>query len=99
MTNTKKKVPAMVTADVTIKAERGLSPLLARQIRDAVHGFACTVTIHNARGMAADARNLLQLLLLGAKAGERLTVRCVGPDAQGAHDALVGAVEAEGGPS
>jgi phosphotransferase system HPr (HPr) family protein len=88
MNNSKTTAPDVVTGDVTIAAKSGLNPFLARQIRDAVQARACTVTIHNGRGMVADARNLLELLLLGAGQGERLTVRCTGPDAHAAHDAL-----------
>ena len=96
MNNSKTTLPVVVTGDVTIAVRTGLSPLLARQIRDAVHAFACTATIHNGRGMVADARNLLELLLLGAGQGERLTVRCTGPDAHAAHDALCRALGGEG---
>lgn len=88
MNNSKTTIPNVVTGDVTIAAETGLNPFLARQIRDAVQARACTVTIHNGRGVVADARNLLELLLLGAGQGERLTVRCTGPDAHAAHEEL-----------
>jgi phosphotransferase system HPr (HPr) family protein len=97
MNNLKSAVPNMETGNVTIAAKTGLSPFLARQIRDALQAFACTATIHNGRGMVADARNLLELLLLGAGQGERLTVRCAGPDAHAARDALCRALGEEGG--
>jgi phosphotransferase system HPr-like phosphotransfer protein len=98
MSSSKTTVPNVVTGDVTIRSERGLNPLLARHVRDALQAYGCTATIHNGKGVAADARNLLELLLLGARAGERLTVRCVGPDAHAAHEALVVALASQGDP-
>jgi phosphotransferase system HPr (HPr) family protein len=97
MSNSKTTVPDVVTGDVTIRSERGLNPLLARQVRDALQAYACSATIHNHKGVAADARNLLELLLLGAREGEQLTVRCVGSDAHAAHEALVVALASRGG--
>lgn len=40
------------------------------------------------RGHRADARNLLELLLLGAGPGEVLTLLCVGDDASAAYEAI-----------
>jgi phosphocarrier protein HPr len=97
MNNSKRTISHAVAGEVTVAAKSGLNPFLARHIRDAVQAYACTATIHNGRGVVADARNLLELLLLGAGEGERLTVRCTGPDAQAAHDALCRALGDEGG--
>jgi phosphotransferase system HPr (HPr) family protein len=91
------RAPDEVMGDATIGARSGLNPLMAKRIRDTVHAFGSTVTIRNGRGVSANARNLFELLLLGAREGERVTVCCVGPDAHAAHDALVGALQARGG--
>lgn len=97
MHKTKEAAPDEAVGDVTVRSERGLNPLLARQIRNRVLPFTSAATIHNGRGVTADARNLLELLLLGAQEGDRLVVRCVGPDARAAHEAIVGVLQARGG--
>lgn len=97
MKKTKEASPDIVIGDATIRSEQGLNPLLARRVRDALQAFACSATIYNGRGVSADARNLLELLLLGAGAGERLAVRCSGRDAHAGYTALVGALETRGG--
>lgn len=97
MKTTKDASPDIVIGDATIGSEQGLTPLLGRKLRDALQAFTCSATIHNARGVSADARNLLELLLLGAGTGERLAVRCAGPDARAAYTTLVRVLETGGG--
>ena len=92
-------VPVEATGDVILGPHRGLSSFLARQIRERAHRFQSTATIDNLHGKIADSRNLLELLLLGVREGDRVTLRCVGPDAHRAFEALADLLEAEGGRS
>lgn len=85
------------TGDVIFGPHRGLNSLLARQVRERSYRFECTVTIDNLRGKVADGRNLLELLLLGVKEGDRVGLRCVGPDARDAFEVLADMLEAERG--
>jgi phosphotransferase system HPr (HPr) family protein len=68
----------------------GLSTERARRIASHVRQFQCTATLANDRGEVADARNLFELLLLGAGPGSSVTVRCVGSDARAAYEAIAG---------
>jgi phosphotransferase system HPr (HPr) family protein len=86
-----------VIGDVKIGASSGLNALLARQVREVLQPFGSTATLRSADGLSADARNLLQILMLGARHGDRVTVRCVGPDAAAAHEVLVGTLQQRGG--
>ncbi|HLT39218.1 MAG TPA: HPr family phosphocarrier protein [Enhygromyxa sp.] len=85
---------ARVSGEVIVAVTSGLSPVPAQQIARLARRFACTATIDNGRGGIADAHSLFELLHLGAGVGERLTIRCVGADAQAAYqgiaDILVG---------
>lgn len=91
--------PFEAMGDVIIGPQRGLSSLLARQIRERAHQFESSVTIDNLRGKIADSRDLLELLLLGVKEGDRVSLRCVGADAREAFETLADMLEADGGPS
>ncbi|KIG16875.1 hypothetical protein DB30_04037 [Enhygromyxa salina] len=46
--------------------------------------YACKLTIECDSHAIANARVLFDLLILGVRAGERVTLRCVGPDAHAA---------------
>lgn len=97
MTRRHQTTPVEATGDVVIRAPRGLSSLLARRLGEHAHGFRCTATLDNRRGATADARDLYELLLLGLQSGDRVTVRCVGPDARTAFDTVADLLETEGG--
>ena len=78
--------------EVKVRATHGLSATVARSVVEVARGFraATTLTAYDGRGRGhrADARNLLELLLLGAGRGEALTLQCVGDDAPAAYEAI-----------
>lgn len=79
--------------EVKVRAPFGLSATVARSVVEVARGFraAIILTAYDGRGRGhrADARNLLELLLLGAGRGEAVTVQCVGDDAPAAYEAVV----------
>lgn len=97
MTRHSQTAPVEETGDVIIRAPRGLSSLLARKLGEHAHRFRSTATLDNRRGGIADARDLYELLLLGLRSGDRVTVRCVGPDARAAFEQVADLLEADGG--
>ena len=78
--------------EVKVRAPHGLSATVARSVVEVARGFAAATTLTaydgRGRGHRADARNLLELLLLGAGRGEVLTLLCVGDDASAAYEAI-----------
>ncbi|MCX4243802.1 HPr family phosphocarrier protein [Paraliomyxa miuraensis] len=82
-----------VTGDATIRHEHGIDTRLARDIRHRVRTLECEATIETPQGKVADARSLLHLLLLGVAVGETVVVRCRGPEAVIAREAIVALVE------
>lgn len=66
----------------------GLGTHLARQIRDRAYRFQCAATFEHPQGKHADSRDLLQLLLLGARRGDVLSLHCTGTDARAAYTAF-----------
>jgi phosphotransferase system HPr (HPr) family protein len=83
------------TGVVKVRAEQGLHALLARRVAEVARGFQSSVILDDGSGHRADARNLLELLLLGVRRGDAVTLRCVGADADAAFVALA-AVLAQG---
>jgi phosphotransferase system HPr (HPr) family protein len=83
------------TGVVKIRAQQGLHALLARRVAEAARGFQSSVLLDDGSGHRADARNLLELLLLGVRRGDAVTLRCVGTDADAAFVAIA-AVLAQG---
>lgn len=77
-----------VSGDIVVTLERGLSSGPARRISQVAHEYSCTVTLQSPRGTVANARNMLELLMLGIARGEPVAIRCVGVDARPAFDAL-----------
>jgi phosphotransferase system HPr (HPr) family protein len=78
--------------EVKVRAPLGLSATLARAVVEVARGFvaASSLTVYDGRGRShrADARNLLELLLLGAGRGDAVRLQCVGPDARVAREAI-----------
>ncbi len=69
--------------------DRGLCARIARRIVLRAQEFECDALVVSAAGCAANARSLVDLLMLGVAPGEQVTVRCRGPQARLALDALV----------
>lgn len=80
--------PTKAIGEIIVGVAAGLSSGPARQITGQARRFKCTATLTNGRGEVADARSLFELLSLGAGAGERVTIRCVGVDARAAYEAI-----------
>jgi phosphotransferase system HPr (HPr) family protein len=97
MTKRQQVVAEEAIGNVVIKAERGLDPLLARRIRERVVAFSCAVMLHNESGGSADARSILQMLMLAAPAGEPLVLHCYGPGAHTAYAVVAELTETLGG--
>ena len=76
-----------VFADILIVVEPGLNSVIARELHERVRTFDCALTLTSARGVA-DVRQLFELLMIGAKTGDRLELRGVGPDAPAAVAAI-----------
>lgn len=80
--------PGKAIGEVVVRVASGLSSGPARQISGHARQFRCTATLANVRGDVADARSLFELLSLGAAAGERVTLRCIGSDAHAAYEVI-----------
>lgn len=76
------------TAEVRITAPHGLHARVAQRVADVARRFQATTTLHDDHGRRADARSLLQLLLLGAACGTPIALHCVGDDADTALAAI-----------
>jgi phosphotransferase system HPr (HPr) family protein len=94
MTKAEQLLAEEAIGNVTITVERGLDPFVARQIRDRLALFACEAKLRNRRGTSADARSMLQLLMLGAPVGENLVLHCYGPGALAAYSMVAHVLEA-----
>lgn len=80
--------PVEVTGCVVVDSRRGLSTEPARRLVSRAAEFDCESTIETSSGKVASARALLELLLLGIAPGERVIVRCRGPQAAAAFQAI-----------
>lgn len=80
--------PGKAIGEVVVGVAAGLSSGPARQISGHARRFQCVATLANDSGAVADARSLFELLSLGAGAGERVTIRCIGSDAHAAFEAI-----------
>jgi len=54
------------------------------------------IEIENQRGESANALDRYDMLLLGAAKGDVVKVRCVGPDARAAFDAVAAILDGQG---
>ena len=74
--------PALAsTGHVKISAPHGLHADFARRVTEVARRFQSSVMLESGDGRRADARSLLQLLLLGAACGTCVGLRVVGDDA------------------
>ena len=76
-------------SDVVMHQERGLSTGPAQRLSRRASRFDCEIVIETIEGRKANAKDLLSLLLLGAPPGAHLRVRCRGPRAVTALEAMV----------
>ncbi len=74
-------VQGVLEKTLTIGNQFGLHARVATEVAKTLQGFACRVTIAK-DGREADARSVLELLLLAAEAGSKIVVRADGPDSK-----------------
>jgi len=77
---------------VEIKNADGLHMRPAMQFVDAASRFDCDITVSSA-GNSVDGKSIMQMSMLAATCGTKLTVKAQGADAQRAIDALRELVE------
>lgn len=95
MSKTPRSLSGRVEGEVIIHLTEGLSTTPVRALYALSRRFESDIEIETVAGAVAGARDVFNLLLLGATAGERVTVRCVGPDARAAFDAVVAILGAD----
>ena len=78
--------------EVEIKNADGLHMRPAMQFVDVASKFDSNITVANA-GTVVDAKSIMQMTMLAATCGTRLTVRAEGGDAEGAAEAIRELVE------
>lgn len=87
------RIGSEAAGEVKVRAPFGLSATVARSVVEVARSFqaAIILTAYDGRGRGhrADARNLLELLLLGAGRGEAVTLQCIGDDGPAAYEAIV----------
>lgn len=76
------------TGTVTLGVAPGIHARLARELAEVAGRFQSTATLHDQQGRGADVRSLLQVLLLEARHGDALMLRCAGTDADEAFAAI-----------
>lgn len=83
------------TGPLTVRVQCGLHARTARRLSETARSFQSAAFLHDGRGHRADVRNLLELLLLGVRHGEPVTLRCMGTDADDAFAALAAVLTQE----
>ncbi|HVK80752.1 MAG TPA: HPr family phosphocarrier protein [Verrucomicrobiae bacterium] len=74
---------------------RGLHARASRKVAELALGYDDTTIMVRREGEEADARSLMDLMMLGAGIGSEIEVEAEGPDAQVALDALEALVAAK----
>lgn len=77
-----------VEKKLTILNKYGLHVRPSTRLSEAARSFQSTITVTTSRGRRADCKSLLQLLGLGLKARDEITMTAEGDDAQWAIQAL-----------
>ncbi len=77
---------------VNIKNEDGLHMRPAMQFVDVANRFECDITVSNNEN-SVDGKSVMQMSMLAATVGSKLTIKAEGADAQQAIDALRELVE------
>ena len=73
--------------DVVVRSPKGLHARPATDLATLAAGFACDITL-DASGQSADAKSVLNLMMLAAVEGTQLTLITEGADAAAAADAV-----------
>ena len=85
---------AICQRQVEIKNADGLHMRPAMQFVDIANGFDCDITVSNSQN-SVDGKSIMQMSMLAATCGTKLTIKADGPDATEALDALQELVEAK----
>jgi len=78
---------------IIVGLRRGVCATAGRRLRDVLQGFTCAATLENEAGAIARVHVLLDTLLLEVSTGERIRLRCQGPEAPAAFRALASVLE------
>ena len=80
----------LLEENVTILNEKGLHARTSAKVSQVASQFKCQIKISNlGTSTAADAKNIMQLLMLSATKGTNLKITCQGSDAPIACEAIV----------
>lgn len=83
---------AMIEKEVVIANKLGLHARAASKLVKLASGFAAEIELAYEE-QNADAKSIMQVLVLGAGIGSRLTLRVCGSDEQAATEAVCGLIE------
>lgn len=84
----------MAERETTVGAEEGLHARPAAQFVKKAKEFASEIVVVK-DGTEANAKSSLRLMTLGAKKGDKVTIRAEGDDAEEAVDALVALISSK----
>ena len=82
----------MKSQDTTIVNRLGLHARAAAEVVKLANRFQARVHLHG-NGLQADAKTIMELLMLGAPQGTKVQVTADGPDEEEALQAMVGLIE------
>ena len=74
-------------SQITIVNQKGLHARASIKLSELAQNFNCEISISNEK-TKADAKNILQLMMLAASKGSKLNLRCHGADAKNAQAAI-----------
>ncbi len=81
-------------AEVEIINQRGLHARAAVKLAKSIEDFEATIHIGYKDCMQVDAREIIELMMLGAAQGSRLVIETSGPDAAAALEAVCNLIAA-----
>lgn len=85
----------MVEREVVVVPEAGLHARPAAMFVKEAKRFNSDITVSKGDGTEANAKSSLKLMTLGAKHGDKLTIRATGEDEEAAVEALVAVISKE----
>lgn len=80
--------------EVTVRNPEGLHMRPAMQFVDLANTFSASISVSNG-DVTVDAKSIMQMTMLAATCGTRLTIQAAGQDARQATDALYNLLEQE----